>query len=146
MGEGWLRNGEVYLYPFFIMLLPMQLHSAALAAIGFLTGLTIDTFYDTPGVHAGAATFSAFVRPVILKLIEPRAGYNIRVSPQRSQLGLAWFFRYTFLFLFIHSFAVQVLHVFTFYYFWDILLRTVLSWILSVLLILLADFVFNSRS
>lgn len=144
-GEGWLRFGEVFIYPLFFMTLPLRMHTAFLCGLAFLAGLLVDQFYDTPGVHAGAAVFSAYLRPLVLRMIEPRAGYDPRQHPTRATFGMPWFLRYVALFLLVHIFLLQVLTVFTFYYFTEILVRTLLSWALSFTVVFLQDLVFNPR-
>jgi len=144
-GGGWLRFAEVMVYPLFLMLLPLRMHPAFLCGLGFLAGLLVDMFYDTPGVHAGAGAFSAYLRPLVLRLIEPRAGYDPRQHPTRATFGMTWFLRYAALFLFLHIFIMQILSVFTFYYFTEILWRTLLSWFLSLTVVFLQDLVFNPR-
>lgn len=144
-GDGWLRYGEVFIYPLFLMALPLRMHSAFLCGLGFTAGLLVDVFYDTPGVHAGASVFSAYLRPLILRLIEPRAGYDARQHLTRATFGMPWFLRYTALFLVVHIFILQVLSVFTFYYFTEIMIRTLFSLALSFTVLLLQDLVFNPR-
>jgi hypothetical protein len=44
-----------YLYILFILLLPFETPNLVLFALAFVLGLTIDAFYDTPGLHAALA-------------------------------------------------------------------------------------------
>jgi hypothetical protein len=146
IGEGWLRYGEVLIYPLFILFFPMRIHNALLILLAFVTGLAVDLFYDTVGVHAGASVFSAFVRPLTLRMVEPRVGYDARQPLTRRQLGLRWFLLYTALFMALHIFVLQVLQVFTLYHFGEILLRSALTWVLSMSILLVQDLIFNPRS
>lgn len=146
IGEGWLRYGEVLIYPLFIMAFPLRVHNAFLILAAFVTGLAVDLFYDTVGVHAGTAVFSAFIRPLILRMVEPRSGYDPRQPLTRRHLGMRWYLQYTALFMVLHIFMLQVLQVFTFYHFGEIVLRTVLTWVLSMSIILVQDLIFNPRS
>lgn len=144
-GEGWLRYGEIFLYPLFLMSLPFRLHAAFLVMCGFATGIIVDLFYDTPGVHAGASVLSAFVRPLWLQIIEPRAGYDPRQSLTRRSFGMGWFLRFSGGYLFIHILAIQSLTLFSFYYMTDILWRTALCWALSFFVLFLQDIVIHPR-
>ncbi|MBK7344982.1 MAG: hypothetical protein IPJ06_18920 [Saprospiraceae bacterium] len=146
LGEDWLRFAEILIYPLIVMMLPMIWPSSLTILIAFIIGMVIDSFYDSPGVHAGASTFSAFVRPLILQIIAPRAGYDPKQHLTRATFGMTWLLSYTALFMFIHILAVQLLTVFTFYYWGELLMRTAFSWVLSVVIILLADLVFNPKS
>src|SRR5476649_733601 len=51
-----------YFYILFILLLPFETPNVLLFILAFLMGLTIDAFYDTPGLHAAACSLLAFVR------------------------------------------------------------------------------------
>jgi rod shape-determining protein MreD len=43
-----------YLYILFILLLPFETPNLLLFPLAFILGLTIDAFYDTPGLHAAS--------------------------------------------------------------------------------------------
>lgn len=146
LGTDWLRYGEVLVYPLFLMMLPMRMHTGFQVGLAFLMGLLVDLFYDTPGVHAAAATASTYFRPLILRLIEPRSGYDLRQPLTRKSFGMGWFTTYTALFLLLHIFLVQLLSVFTFYYFGELLLRTLLTWVLSLTVLYLQDLLMNPQS
>lgn len=57
----------VYIYLLFILKLPRFTSRNELLLWGFLMGLTTDTFGNTPGMNAAAATALAFVRNYILE-------------------------------------------------------------------------------
>ena len=146
LGDNWLRFAEVLIYPIFIMMAPLRWHSAAVISASFLLGLLVDSFADTPGVHAATATATAFVRPVILNIIAPRAGYDPNQTLTRATFGLGWWTSYTALFLFVHCLIYASLTVFTVYHFAEILLRTILTMILSFTVIILQDLLFSPRA
>ncbi len=144
-GDGWLRHGEVILYPLFIMMLPLRWHAAFIIMGAFFCGLITDLFYDTPGVHAAASTLTAFLRPLILQIISPRSGYDPKQQLTRSTFGPRWFAFYAGTFLLVHILSLQIFNVFTFYYFTEILWRTLLTWIMSFGVIMLQDLIFNPK-
>ncbi len=145
---GW--GGEAYvfviLYPLFIMLLPVNAPRSLVILLSFVLGLSIDLLYETLGVHAAAATFTAFIRPLVLRLMSPRDGYNPKAVPTKDYLGSAWFLRYAGIMLFLHLFFYFSVQAFTFAYIVDILLRTFFSWVVSLLLLLASVYVFNPRT
>lgn len=145
LGSSWLRFAEILIYPLILMLLPMRWPPAVNLLIAFSTGLIIDMFYDTPGVHSGASTFAMFIRPLVLRIIAPRAGYDVKQSPTRATFGTGWFLSYVALFMLMHVFLVALMTVFTVFHWEELLLRTVLTWFLSVVIILLADLIFNPK-
>lgn len=145
---GWGGQAYVFviLYPLFIMLLPFNAPRSLVILLSFVLGLSIDMLYETLGVHAAAATFTAFVRPLVLRFIAPREGYNPKAVPTKDYLGSVLFLRYAGIMLFLHLFFYFSVQAFTFAYIVDILLRTFFSWVVSLLLLLAAVFVFNPRA
>ena len=69
------------IYPLAILLLPIKTPRITVMLIAFIYGMGIDVFYDSPGIHASAAVFTAYVRGIVLKIIEPYEGYNSDDSP-----------------------------------------------------------------
>ena len=65
-----------FMYVLFILLMPFETPGWVLLFSAFLLGGSIDLFEHTPGMHASAAVFMAFLRPAVLKLIAPREGYE----------------------------------------------------------------------
>src|SRR5690606_41366754 len=59
---GYYNVATAYPYIFFIFLLPIGLPNFLLFLIAFLTGLTVDAFYDSLGVHAAARVTLALFR------------------------------------------------------------------------------------
>ena len=46
-----------FLYLGFLLLLPVETNPLVLMGVGFLLGFSVDMFYDSLGIHAGAAVF-----------------------------------------------------------------------------------------
>jgi len=136
---GWETFDYVHIivYPVFIMLLPIRIPRPLLIALGFLIGIVVDMFYHTPGVHAAAGTFSAFMRPFILSLMAPRGGYNLNDSPTMVKFGFSWFGVYASSILLLHLFFYFSMEVFTPVKIGDISLRTIFSFFASIIFILI---------
>ncbi len=134
---------HLIIYPLFLILLPLRTPHSILVLLGFLIGLCIDAFYDTYGIHASASVFTGFIRPYVLKLFEPKGGYNLNYSPTKRRLGFNWFLFYCSTMLVVHLFFYFSVDAFTFYYFYEITLRTISTFILSMLIILIYKFVFD---
>ncbi|GIV34715.1 MAG: rod shape-determining protein MreD [Chitinophagales bacterium] len=133
-----------YVYPLFLMMLPFSIPQGLLLLIGFLTGLTVDAFSNTFGIHAAACTFMIFIRPVILRLLTPKSSYENMVQPRLHSLGYLWFFLYTGLLTFFHHLIYFFLEVFSFNNFLITLGKVLLSTSVSVLIIMLMVFIFSS--
>lgn len=142
-GEGFFVSTQIILYPIFILLLPLRIPRPLVIFLGFLLGLGVDMFYDSPGIHASAATFTAFMRPYILRGLSPNGGYNINHSPTKKRYGLLWFVRYGGIMMALHLFFYFSVEVFTFVYLGEIILRTISSFIVSMFFVILYQFIFD---
>ena len=133
-------------YPLVILLLPIKTPKVLLILIGFFIGIVVDLFYDSPGVHASAAVFLAFCRPYILKIMEPRGGYPTQeMGPTRQHFGTNWFLTYAGIGLLAYLMVYFTMEVFTLVYFFEILLKTICSFIVSYICILLYIFLLNPK-
>lgn len=62
-----LGYATAYIYLIFLLKLPTNTSRNELLVWGFLMGLVVDIFADTPGMNASAATAMMFIRNYILK-------------------------------------------------------------------------------
>jgi rod shape-determining protein MreD len=129
-----------YVYIMLILLLPVELSSWILISISFFTGLTVDFFSGTPGMHAGATAAAGFARPYILRFISPHDGYEPGSTPSMKIYGFRWFVIYTVLVVTVHHFILFYLEVFRFADFFRTFIRAILSIAFSVSFILLAEY------
>jgi hypothetical protein len=129
-----------YVYILFIMLLPFEIPGWILLILGFLTGLIIDAFSGTLGMHSSATLFIAFIRPTVLSNISTYELDDKKGSPTMSMNDIGWFIKYTLVMVFAHHFVLFYLETFSFTHFFATLLRIILSSILTVLFILLSQF------
>jgi hypothetical protein len=134
-----------YVYPLFILLLPRQLPSWAVQIISFLTGLVIDSFLNTSGFHAAACVLIGFLRPYIFILLTPRNGYESEDQPNIKYLGISWFATYTMLMILIHHLVYFFIEVYAIAEIGRTLLRILLSTVISVLLIMLIEFIVSPQ-
>lgn len=129
-----------YVYLMFILLLPVEMPSWILLIIAFFTGLTVDFFSGTAGMHAGASVLAGFVRPYVLRVISPRDGYEPGATPSMFIYGFRWFLIYTVLIVAAHHFILFFLEVFRLTDFFRTMLRIILSSTFTVTFILLAEY------
>jgi len=134
------------IYPIIIISLPFKTPRPLVILIGFLAGLCIDMFYNSPGVHASAAVFIAFLRPMILKLLEPYEGYKIDLSPTLKNMGFNWYLPYVSSMLFIYMIFYFSVEAFSFVYYFEILMRTIFSFIASIIVLLIYEIISSARS
>jgi rod shape-determining protein MreD len=129
-----------YVYIMFILLLPIDVPSWLLLILSFVTGLIIDFFSGSPGMHTSATVLAGFVRPYVLRIVSPRDGYESGSDPSMLNYGFRWFLFYALLVVVIHHTALFYLEVFRFAEFFRTMLRVLLSSIFSLTFILLIEF------
>lgn len=134
-----------YLYILFILLLPFETPNVVLFALSFILGLTIDAFYDTPGLHAASCVLLAFVRILFISITVQKEGFDNEPEPTLSIMGFRWFFTYALILTLFHHFFLFNLEVFRFSEIPYTLSRFVLSSIFTVFLMLLTGFLFFRR-
>lgn len=134
---------NIYVYPLFVLMLPLNLPHGIAVALGFLMGLSVDLFYNGFGLHAACLVIIAFSRPLILALLEPRGGFEVGQTLTKRSLGLRWFIRYTALMTFIHIFLVTTLESLALSWMW--LAKIAIAFVLSWLLIILYQYIFNPK-
>lgn len=129
-----------YVYLLFILLLPFEIPSWFLLLLSFATGLIIDIFSGSPGMHTSATVSAGFIRPYILRVISPRDGYEPGSDPSMLSYGFIWFFTYALLIVFIHHTVLFFLEVFRFADFFKTMLRVLLSSLFSIIFIILIEY------
>jgi len=141
-----VKNMEVgrfivpFTYPLFLLWLPFEINNLLLLGIAFVTGLTVDLFYSTPGLHAGASVLIAFVRPRVYGLFSPREGYENGAEPTIGYMGTSWVLTSYGLLLFMLHSAVFFLEAYRFSEFFSTLLRAILSAAFSLAICILAQY------
>ncbi|MEM7571726.1 MAG: hypothetical protein AAF433_02445 [Bacteroidota bacterium] len=136
----------IYIYPLFILMLPIQMFRPFVIALGFLMGLGVDLFYDTLGMHAAAGTFAAYLRPAIFNMVRPMNGYNIKFGPVPQDLGWPWFLRVLLLLLALDLFIFFGAQAFAPQFIGQVLLKTAVSLPPSFLMISLGVLIFNPKA
>ncbi len=123
-----------FLYVYFIIALPIHINRISLVGIGFVMGIVIDMFSNTWGIHAMATTFVAYLRPYILRLISTQEEQD-RIMPRFRTMG-GNYLKYIVLIVFIHHLSLFLLEAFSFKYFWLVLLKSLVSTLITIVLVL----------
>ncbi|SFE90971.1 rod shape-determining protein MreD [Sunxiuqinia elliptica] len=129
-----------YMYVLFILLLPFETPRYLLLLLGFFLGLLVDIFSNTPGFHASATTFLAFLRPYTISLISPRDTIEVNTPPRLKFMGIGWFLRYTLILVLAHHLFLFFVEAFTFNGFIHTLIRSLLSAAFTSILIIISQF------
>ncbi|MCK5821640.1 MAG: hypothetical protein KAH17_07135 [Bacteroidales bacterium] len=133
-----------YCYVLLILILPFDTPGWLLLSIAFFLGMTMDVFPQgwtgagaSLGFHTFATVLVAFIRPFVLKWINPRDEYEIGSRPGASDFGLRWYLTYSLIIVGIHHFTLFLLESMSFVRIPETFLRTILSASFTLLLILL---------
>jgi len=137
--------GTILFYPIFIILLPLRYSKSVILLLSFILGLSVDIFYDSPGVHASASVFTAFIRPFFLRILEPDSGYSIQSIPSKHYYGIIWFMQYAAYLLLAHLFFYFSVEAFSFVFFKQIVLKTLVTFGLSYMIIVIHQMLVNSK-
>ncbi len=132
-----------YIYVLFVLLLPFNTSKTVLLISAFLMGLCIDLFMHTIGMHAAATTFLAFLRPGVIRLLTGNKEIEPDMKPTISDMGFRWFLAYSLILVFFHHLVLFYLEVFRFEEFLQILLRVLISTAISLVLIIISQYLFR---
>jgi rod shape-determining protein MreD len=125
-----------YISPFpyilFIILYPVNGNKSGLVVASFLLGLIMDMFSNSGGIHATACLVLAYFRPAIFKFAfglsyeYQTVKLNDVLTPER--------FSFILLSVVIHHFTLFLLEAFQFSFIFDILIRTLLSTVFTIII------------
>lgn len=132
-----------FFYIGFLLLLPIGLNRVYLMLAGFFSGLLVDVFSNTPGMHAFACVFIMFLRNYWLTFIND----DWRELGNLNVLSLKWtgFLGFVFPFVFLHHFILFVLENGGFHLFGLVLSKIFFSSIFSTVIIFALNFLFVSK-
>ncbi len=129
-----------YFYVLFVLLLPFETPGWILLSLAFILGLTIDIFSNTPGIHASATVFMAFLRPSVLSFFSPRDGYVPGTFPRVYYYGPGWFFQYSAILILAHHFFLFYIEVFRLSDFLLTFYRVMLSAVFTLFLVMISQY------
>lgn len=135
-----------YLYFLFILWLPFSVSRLGLLIIGFFTGLLIDYFTITPGMHAAACVLVAYARPFVINLLIPKdtEEFNYR-EPSPRALGWAPYAVYVLVLTLFHHVYLTLLQWLQFGTFLHFLIKVASTTAISLLLIFATELVFPRK-
>lgn len=124
-----------YIYILFILLLPTRFPRWLSLILGFITGLIIDSFTNTPGIHAFATVLLAYLRnPVIKAFTSIEEGVN--PVPGFYGFGVGPFVKYVVTLVLLHHTAFFFLEVFSFMNAGQTVLRILMNSFVTITLII----------
>lgn len=132
-----------YIYFLFILWLPFSMGRGSLLIVSFITGLCLDFFTKTPGLHAAACVFVGYLRPFLINLLMPQQGveFNYR-EPSVTSLGFTQYITYVSMLTFCHHAVLSSIQAFQFGNILYLVLKTLGSTVISLLLITVIEIIF----
>lgn len=134
-----------YVYVMFVLVLPLSMKKWQLLVVGFATGLLVDMFMNTLGLHAAATLVTAFVRPVVLSRFTNKVDMPRFFAPGLSA-GFAWFVRYVLILVIVHHTVLFFMEAFSFSQLHLIMLRILLSTFFTSVFIIILEAIRTRKS
>jgi len=134
------------LYILFILMIPVYTNKVLMMLMAFLTGLCIDIFSGTAGMHASACLWIAFIRPSLLNLIAPRDGYETTLQLNLKGMGFDKFIIYVGTLVLVHHIWLFSLEAFNFLDFFQVIVRILMSSIATLIFILISQIITQSKN
>lgn len=142
---GYYNLSSPFPYILFILLLPTGIPNFMLFVIAFLTGLTVDAFYDSLGVNAAACIALAAFRIFFMKITIDSNETDSFVTPSLGEMNFKWFLSYSFFGTLIHHFILIFLEVFTFKQFPYTLMTIIFSCIFTLAILFIFSILFYKK-
>jgi hypothetical protein len=131
-----------FIYIACLLLLPVETSAIILMMAGFVTGVFVDMFYDSLGLHALACVSIMYIRNFWLGRLTPQGGYDSSVIPNVATNGLQWFLTYSIPLIFVHHAILFFTEVGGFQYFGFTFLKVIFSTLFTTFVILIVQYLF----
>jgi rod shape-determining protein MreD len=134
------------IYFLFIIWLPFETSRGLLLLISFLFGLLMDLFTKTPGMHAASIVLIGYARPFLIALLMPQKGVEFNYKePSAQSMGMIPYISYAALLTLLHHFCLFLIQTFQFGDIMYLILKTAVSVLVSLVLILIAELIFHRK-
>ena len=138
-------TGFCFIYLLVLLMLPVEMSVITGMVIALLTGLSIDLFYHTLGIHAAACVLFMFLRYHWLRMNGPRSGYEVNHLPLVGNYGLGWFIGYALPLIFVHSLVVFLVEAGNMDLLWQSLFRALITTIISLIFIVISQYFLSHK-
>lgn len=134
------------LYYVFILWLPFIISRSGLLLVAFSTGLALDFFTKTPGMHAAACVLIGYIRPFLINILLPQQGvdFNYR-EPSVTSLGFIPYATYVLVLTLLHHGLLFTIQAFQFGNLTYLVLKTLGTTAISLLLIFVVEIIFTRK-
>lgn len=136
-----------YVYFLFILWLPFRMGKTKVMLIAMILGFTLDSFRHHPGFHTAACVLVAYLRPFLINLLIPQEGSdsNYEEPSIKSMGGFLPYLIFIGVLTFVHHGWLFLLEAWQFGNIWYFLIKTILSTVISLGLILITEMLFYRK-
>jgi hypothetical protein len=134
------------IYYLFILWLPFSISRFTLMFVGFITGMVLDAFMNSPGLHAAACVLIAYLRPFIIGILTPKdtSEFNYR-EPSPRAMGWTPYLVYVLILTLFHHGYLTFLEWLSFGSFLSFLIKIASGTAISMLLIIIIELLFPRK-
>lgn len=135
-----------YIYYLFVLWLPFTLPRVTLMFVAFISGITLDAFMNTPGLHAAACVLIGYLRPFVIGILTPKetSEFNYR-EPSPKAMGWTPYLVYVLILTLFHHGYMIFLEWLSFGTFLRFLIKVAATTAISMLLIIIIELLFPRR-
>ena len=134
-----------FVYVAILLLLPVETDRILTMIIAFITGLLIDVFYNSLGIHASAMVLIAFIRNYWLSVITPQGGFDGNISPSAINMGGQWFSTYAIPLIFVHHLTMFFTEAGGFHLFGFTFLKVLSSTFFTFIVVVIVQFLLTKK-
>lgn len=140
-----LGKGFAFVYVGFLLTFQFELGIIAAMLIGFATGISVDVFSNTLGIHASASVLLMYLRPILFNLFTPHGGYPAGAKPTPSVMGFSWFATYSLILIFLHHSMLFIVEAGGFHLFFYTLQKIILSTFFTFSIVVIIQYLFTKK-
>lgn len=143
-GHLTLAGGMVLSYLYMAVRMPVEWNRMWQIVIGFGIGMIVDSFTNTPGLHALACATTMWLRLPLLHMFVVVDDIK-NGCPTYHRLGFSVFSRWFLILLSVHSIVLYTAEAFTLFNFWHLLSKVLFTIILTFIVLTSAEVANNTK-
>lgn len=142
----FVHVGFTFIYLLFLLSIPVDSGFTTGMLLGLVSAIIVDLFYQTLGIHASAAVFIMFVRPIWMKLVVPRSGYESNELATVGNYGISWFLSYAAPLIFSYCCIVFFVEAGSSQFFWHTITKALASTVVTLVFVVFTQYLFYPKT
>lgn len=131
-------------YVYFLLILPSNTPRWLYVLLGFILGLCVDLFTNTPGMAAGALCFLGLIVPLMLNVFSQLDDKD-SFEPSHNSMEWGAFMRYIFFSVLIYCIVFFIFEAFSFFDWFVLLVNIASSTLLTTLFVVAMELIRNKK-